>query len=33
MEGQRHLADRMPLTFAKPGVPAASEPSTAARSR
>ncbi|HET6638670.1 MAG TPA: methyltransferase domain-containing protein [Gemmatimonadota bacterium] len=33
MEGQRHLADRMLLKFAKPGEPASSEPSTAARSR
>ena len=33
MEGQRHLADRMLLKFAKPGEPASSEPATAARSR
>ena len=33
MEGQRHLADRMLLKFAKPGQPASSEPATAARSR
>jgi predicted methyltransferase len=33
MEGQRHLADRMLLKFAKPGDPASSEPATAARSR
>ncbi|HET6362796.1 MAG TPA: methyltransferase domain-containing protein [Gemmatimonadota bacterium] len=33
MEGERHLADRMLLKFTKPGEPASSEPSTAARSR
>ncbi|HJU86713.1 MAG TPA: methyltransferase domain-containing protein [Gemmatimonadota bacterium] len=33
MEGRRHLTDRMLLKFAKPGEPASSEPSTAARSR
>jgi predicted methyltransferase len=33
MQGQRHLADRMLLKFAKPGDPAASTPSTARRSR
>src|SRR5688572_24629138 len=33
MVGRRHLADRMLLKFAKPGEPASSEPSTAARSR
>lgn len=32
MEGQRHLADRMLLKFAKPGTPATSTPSTARRS-
>lgn len=33
MEGQRHLADRMLLKFAKPGEPATSTPPTARRSR
>lgn len=33
MEGERHLADRMLLKFAKPGDPASSAPSTARRSR
>lgn len=33
MEGQRHLADRMLLKFAKPGEPATTQPSTAARTR
>jgi predicted methyltransferase len=32
MEGQRHLADRMLLKFARPGDPAPSAPSTATRS-